>query len=187
LRARIAKEPGLRVPGALDGFELAVRAVLGQQVSVRAATTFAGRIARAFGEPIATPHSVLTQLSPSCERIADASVEQLTAHGITRARAATLRALAAACADGRLQLEPGADVDAVIEALDELPGIGPWTAHYVAMRALGAADAFPEGDLGLRKALDGISAKELQLRAERWRPYRAYAALHLWNGLSGGG
>jgi AraC family transcriptional regulator of adaptative response / DNA-3-methyladenine glycosylase II len=187
LRARVARMPGLRVPGALDGFELAMRAVLGQQVSVRAATTFAGRIARAFGEPIATPHAVLAQLSPAPERIANASVEQLTAHGITRARAQTLRVLAQACVDGRLRLEPGVDADAVATALQALPGIGPWTAQYVAMRALGAADAFPEGDLGLRRALGDVAAKELRERAEKWRPYRAYAALHLWHGLQAGG
>ena len=187
LRARVARMPGLRVPGALDGFELAVRAVLGQQVSVRAATTFACRIARAFGEPIATPHAVLAQLSPAPERIAGASVEQLTAHGITRARAQTLRALAQACVDGRLRLEPGVDAGAAATALQALPGIGPWTAQYVAMRALGAADAFPEGDLGLRRALGDVAAKELRERAEKWRPYRAYAALHLWHGLQAGG
>lgn len=150
----VRKRPGLRVPGAWDPFELAVRAVLGQQVTVRGATTLAGRLVEACGGRI-EPRS-----------LAEAD---LSAVGLTRGRASTLLALSAAVADG---------LD--LREIDDVPGIGPWTTAYVAMRALGDADAFPAGDLGVRRALGGATEREVRRRAERWRPYRAYAAMHLW-------
>ncbi len=180
LRARTAQRPGLRVPGAFDGFELLVRAILGQQVSVAAATTFAARLAERFGEETETPHSALSRLTPSAERIADARLDALSAIGITRPRAESLRHAARACADQSLDLAPGADPERTREALLALPGVGPWTAEYVLMRALAWPDAFPHGDLGLRRALRVDDARAVLARAEAWRPWRAYGALHLW-------
>lgn len=179
----VARLPGLRVPGAFSGFELAVRAVLGQQVSVRGATTLAGRLAEAFGEPIETPLGCLSRLSPAAERIAAASREELCRAGITSARADCLHALARAVADGELRLSPTPAAEAVVGRLLELPGIGEWTAQYIALRALRWPDAFPGGDLGIRKALNIRTAREAITAAEAWRPWRAYAAMHLWNSL----
>ena len=174
-------EPGLRVPGAFDGFELAVRAVLGQQVSVRAATTLAGRFAEAFGESVETPFPALTRLGPSPSRVADARLDELTGPGLVGARAESVRALARAVCDKTVSLEPGHDPEASLDRLMAIPGIGPWTAHYIAMRGLRWPDAFPHGDLGLRKALAGRTPREVLELAEAWRPWRAYAAMHLWN------
>ncbi len=178
-----AQRPGLRVPGAFDGFEMAARAILGQQVSVRAATTLAGRLAAAFGEPTATPFPALTHLSPTADRIAEAKVEELTALGIMPARANSLLALARAVADGQIRLEPGPDVESKMSALKLLPGIGEWTAQYVAMRALAWPDAFPHTDLGIVTALGVKKPREVLARADAWRPWRAYAAMHLWKSL----
>jgi AraC family transcriptional regulator of adaptative response / DNA-3-methyladenine glycosylase II len=182
----VAARPGLRVPGTLDGFELALRAVLGQQVSVKAATTLFRRFVERFGEPIATPFEALTRLTPRAEDVAEASPRQLITLGLTRARAATVHHLARAVAEGTLKLEPSADSAAVVAAMQELPGIGPWTAQYVAMRALADPDAMPHADLGLLRALGVRRGAELEQAAQRWRPYRAYAALQLWHGGSGG-
>jgi AraC family transcriptional regulator of adaptative response / DNA-3-methyladenine glycosylase II len=175
--------PGIRVPGALDGFELAVRAILGQQVSVRGATTLAGRLVAQFGAklpddclPPVSDGPVPTHEFPSPELLADADVASI---GLPGARAAAIRALAREVARGGLRLEPAADPDAAREALLALPGVGEWTAAYVAMRALREPDAFPAGDLGLRRAL-GVAAGELARRSEAWRPWRAYAAMLLW-------
>jgi AraC family transcriptional regulator of adaptative response / DNA-3-methyladenine glycosylase II len=184
LRQAVAGSPGLRVPGAFDGFELAVRAVLGQQVSVRAASTLAARFAQAFGEPIETPFTAISRLSPSPGRIADARLGELTVLGLVSARAECLRALARAVCDNRLSLESGTDAETGIERLTALAGIGPWTAHYIAMRAMRWPDAFPHSDLGLRRALQGRSPREILKLADQWRPWRAYAAMHLWNGKS---
>jgi AraC family transcriptional regulator of adaptative response / DNA-3-methyladenine glycosylase II len=184
LGGTIPSNPGLRVPGSFDGFELAVRAVLGQQVSVRAATTLAGRFAEFFGEPIETPFPGLTRVSPTPARIADARLDELTALGLVTARAESVRALARAVGDKAVSLEPGPDPLACTERLMALPGIGPWTAHYIAMRGLRWPDAFPHSDLGLRKALGGRSPREILELAEAWRPWRAYAAMHLWNPAS---
>jgi len=186
LRRLVAKRPGLRVPGAFDGFEVAVRAVLGQQVSVAAATTFAGRLAATFGDPLAADDPALRVLFPSASRLARASVAELASIGLTRARAESLAALARAVDAGELRLDSRGDPGIATEALLKLPGIGPWTASYVGMRALGAPDSFPEGDLALRRALGDVTAREAVARAEAWRPWRAYAALHLWTSLSGG-
>ncbi len=181
---RLRAVPGLRVPGCIDGFELAVRAILGQRVSVPAATTLAGRLASTFGEPVPTPHSVLVRLSPRPETLAEAEVESLVALGIAAPRARAIRALAQAVVDRRLSLEPGSDPEVAIERLKALPGIGDWTAHYIAMRALRWPDAFPAADLGLLRAAGLKTASELARAAESWRPWRAYAALILWNSLS---
>jgi len=181
----VARRPGLRVPGCLDGFELALRTVLGQQVSVRGATTLAGRLVRLLGEPLRIPHGTITHLPVTAARLADATVEQVARIGLPRARAAALVSLARAVAEGALpELEHDAtahDVDASVRRLRALPGIGAWTASYVAMRAMRWADAFPETDLVLRRAMGGITARALRAHAERWRPWRAYAAQHLWS------
>ena len=174
---------GLRVPGAFDGFELGVRAILGQQVSVRGASTLAGRIAQRFGDPFDSPCPGLTHSFPSVATLAATSEDALAQVGLPRARAATLRAFAVAVNNRALLLEPGVDVEETLEALQRVPGIGDWTAQYVAMRALGWPDAFPSSDLGLRKALGGMGPKEILSRAEGWRPWRAYAAMQLWHSL----
>ena len=171
---------GLRVPGAWDGFELAVRAVLGQQVSVAGATTLSGRLVARFGVVVGAGDA-LTHLFPTPAALAEADVAAI---GLPAARATAIRALARAVASGSLDLGGARELDATLAALVALPGFGPWTASYVAMRAARDPDAFPEGDLGLRKALavSGVlpSARELAAHAERWRPFRAYAAMALW-------
>ena len=181
LRDSLARRPGLRVPGAFDGFELAVRAILGQQVTVRSATTLAGRFATHYGEPIQTPHPELTRLSPAATRVAAATPEEIASLGIVRARAATISALAEEMATGRLRLEPAAPPKATIEQLVSLSGIGAWTAHYIALRALRWPDAFPKEDVALRNALGGVTATEAESLSEGWRPWRSYATLHLWH------
>ncbi|MDG3004931.1 DNA-3-methyladenine glycosylase 2 family protein [Paludisphaera mucosa] len=181
LGEEVRSNPGLRVPGAFDGFELAVRAVLGQQVSVRGATTLAGRLAAAFGEPVETPVPQLSRLSPSPARVADARLDELTGLGLVAARAECVRALARAVCDRAVSLDAGPDPAAGLERLTAIPGVGPWTAHYIAMRGWRWPDAFPHTDLGLRKALGGRPAGEVLAMAEAWRPWRAYAAMHLWN------
>lgn len=176
----IAERPGLRVPGGWDGFEIAVRAVLGQQVSVAGATTLAGRLLRAFGMPCEGQDDGFDRLFPAPAALRDAPLESI---GLPRARAATLRALAAAVADGVVDFSAGQRLDEFVAHLCALPGIGPWTAHYVAMRALGHPDAFPAGDLILRQVLGAgtaISERECEARSQAWRPWRAYAVLHLW-------
>ncbi len=175
--------PGLRVPGAFDGFETAVRAILGQQVSVRAAATLAGRFATAFGEPIQTPHAALTRLPPTAQRIAAAEASDIMALGITRARAHSILSLARAVSKGAFSLEPGPDVEETIAGLKTLPGIGDWTAQYIAMRALCWPDAFPAADLGIYKALGETNPKRVLALAEAWRPWRSYAVMHLWKSL----
>ncbi|HEV7992790.1 MAG TPA: AlkA N-terminal domain-containing protein [Gemmatimonadaceae bacterium] len=184
----VATRPGLRVAGAADPFDLALRAVLGQQVTVRGATTLAGRVAALTAERLAaaTPHG-LTHLPASAERLARLTAESLQAIGLTRARAECIVVLARAVTDGTLPELAGAgecaDPLSFIRRFVALPGIGPWTAEYVAMRALRWADAFPAGDLGLRKAMGGISEARLRQVSESWRPLRAYAAQHLWASL----
>lgn len=175
--------PGLRVPGAFDGFELGIRAILGQQVSVKGASTLAGRLADRFGAPLDTPHPGLTRTFPIAASLASRSEEALAQLGVPAARAATLRAFALAVSRHTLRLEPGVEVESALEALRQVPGIGAWTAHYIAMRALGWPDAFPHSDLGLRKALGGLGPKEILVRAGAWRPWRAYAAMQLWHSL----
>ena len=185
LAAVVRRLPGLRVAGAFDGFELAVRAVLGQQVSVRGATTLAGRWAAAFGTPIATtPHAALTVLPPSAARMCSVAADEIASLGVVGARARCLVALAHAAAERRIVLGLAADVEEQIERLTALPGIGPWTAQYIAMRALRWPDAFPAEDLMVLRAA-GLGKKELRARAESWRPWRAYATHYLWQSLGG--
>lgn len=179
LVARIEAAPGLRVPGCWNGFELTVRAILGQQVSVKAATTLAGRIAKTFGQPFSSADS-LSYLFPAPEILADA---KLAAIGLPKARAETISALARAVCDGHLSFERILDTGAFLTRLYEIPGIGKWTAQYVAMRALREPDAFPCGDLGLLRAPALATPRELERRAEAWRPWRAYAAMYLWNSV----
>jgi AraC family transcriptional regulator, regulatory protein of adaptative response / DNA-3-methyladenine glycosylase II len=178
----VRRIPGLRVAGAFDGFELAVRAILGQQVSVKSATTLAGRWAQAFGAPIATPYPELNRLSPSAQQMACVSIDEICALGIVGARGRCLSLLAAAVLEKQVVLAFAPNVEDQIEALMRLPGIGPWTAQYIAMRALHWPDAFPSGDLMLLRAANSTQ-KQLQGLAEAWRPWRAYATHYLWQSL----
>jgi AraC family transcriptional regulator of adaptative response / DNA-3-methyladenine glycosylase II len=175
--------PGLRVPGAFHGFELAVRAILGQQISVRAATTLAGRLAEAYGQPIETPFDQLSRLPITAARLAALRTTSLAKLGMRGAVAAAIRSLAVEVSRERICLEPGCDPQATIAALVDCPGIGPWTAQYIAMRALRWPDAFPDGDLGLLKASGEPTARALRTAAESWHPWRAYAAMYLWETL----
>jgi AraC family transcriptional regulator of adaptative response / DNA-3-methyladenine glycosylase II len=177
----VSRNPGLRVPGAFDGFELAVRAILGQQITVKAATTLAGRFAEAFGDQIQTPHPALSRLSPTAERVAAADVQEVASLGIIQTRARSIIALAEEVATGRLALEADSPPDATLKQLVALPGIGPWTAQYIAMRALRWPDAFPKEDIALRKSLGNVTAAEAEAKSQSWRPWRSYATLHLWN------
>lgn len=174
---------GLRVPGAWDRFEMGVRVILGQQVSVAGATTTAGKLVRQFGEPLAGPEGEPPGWRfPSPERLAEADV--IGAGLVPRQRAEAVQAFARAVADGALPLDTWPSLDDLIDALQALPGIGPWTAHTIALRAFGEPDAFPAGDLGLRQALGGLSEAEIRARAEDWRPWRGYATVLLWETLS---
>lgn len=186
LAKAIKKRPGLRVPGGWDGFELAVRAVLGQQVSVAGATTLARRLVDAYGEPCKGGLPGLDRVFPRPERLVGAPLELL---GLPKSRATTLRSLARAVADGRMDFGAGQRLDDFVERFTALPGIGPWTAQYVAMRALSQPDAFPAGDLVLQQVIGGatsgdgerLSERATAARAEAWRPWRAYAVLQLWH------
>jgi AraC family transcriptional regulator of adaptative response / DNA-3-methyladenine glycosylase II len=174
---------GLRLPGAADGFELAVRAILGQQVSVVAATRIAARLADAFGEDIDTPVAGLNKLFPTPEALAALDPPKVATTGIISARARAIVALAKEVAAERIHLEPSADVTATLAALEALPGVGPWTAQYIAMRALAWPDAFPHPDVALIKAMKASSPREALAASESWRPWRAYAVMHLWKSL----
>jgi AraC family transcriptional regulator of adaptative response / DNA-3-methyladenine glycosylase II len=160
-----------------------MRAILGQQVSVRGASTLAGRFAERFGEPIETPLACLNRVTPTPESLSFARSATVAGLGLPGARAECLRNLARVVARGEIDLEPGIDPTATVAKLRELPGIGPWTAEYIAMRALRWPDAFPTGDLGLMKASRLKSARALESASERWRPWRAYAAMYLWESL----
>ncbi|MBV9292148.1 MAG: DNA-3-methyladenine glycosylase 2 family protein [Frankiales bacterium] len=174
LATAVQRVPGIRVPGSVDGFELAVRAVLGQQVSVRAARTFAARLVERCGKPLTRPRGSLTHAFPTADAVADADLDGI---GLTGGRIRTLRALATAVALGDLVIDPIADRAETRQRLLALPGIGPWTVEYVAMRALGDPDAFPATDLVLRRALGDADVR----RTDSWRPWRSYAAMHLWH------
>ncbi|MBI1798133.1 MAG: DNA-3-methyladenine glycosylase 2 family protein [Candidatus Eisenbacteria bacterium] len=211
LRRALEGRRDLRVPGAWDPFELAVRAILGQQISVRGAATIAGRLVQRLGAPLDRPEGAVTHVFPTAARVANAN---LTTIGIPHSRAAALRALARAVADGSLAFERLGSLESAVERLTALPGIGEWTAHYIAMRALGEPDAFPAADLGLAHALSDVDAREARLastggkatpiasagarrtsreheraspgavlaRARAWQPWRAYAVIALWTG-----
>ena len=176
LGPRVHAEPGIRVPGCWNGFELAVRAILGQQVTVRGATSLAGRLVSAFGKRFDGPQG-LTHLFPSAEVLAKSKLEGV---GLTGARAETVRGLAHAVACGKIKFEGVVDCEDFLRRLCEIPGIGAWTAQYVAMRALGEPDAFPSSDLGLLRALSLNIPRELERLSDPWRPWRAYAAMYLW-------
>jgi AraC family transcriptional regulator of adaptative response / DNA-3-methyladenine glycosylase II len=174
----VRARPGLRIPGAWDPFETCVRAILGQQVSVRAATTFAGRLVEAFGAPSPAPVEGLTRMFPKPEQLASAALEKI---GLTRARAESIRCVARSAHVLRQRPE---SLEALVDRLRTLPGVGPWTAHYLAMRAFGEVDAFPSGDLVLRKAARAMLPASLEEKSTAWRPWRAYAAMHLWSSSS---
>ena len=180
LRPVVSAAPGLRVPGAFDGFELAVRAILGQQVSVKAATTLAGRLAALFGEKIDEPAGGLTHYFPTAEVLAEAPVAQI---GLPARRAATVSTLATAVAAGDIVLDGTADIDETRSRLLALPGFGPWTVSYISMRALRDPDSFLPSDLGIRHALAQLNIDPKDKRDERWKPWRSYATLYLWASL----
>ena len=184
----VAARPGLRVPGAWDGLELAIRAVLGQQITVVAAIRLAGKLVAQYGQTLQTPHAGITHLFPTPEVLAAADLATL---GMPKARGRTLSGVAQALLDDPQLFEPKASLQDGVARLVALPGIGEWTAQYIAMRQLREADAFASGDIGLINALAAleggpVSARQLLARAEAWRPLRAYAAQHLWTSLSRG-
>ncbi|NUS60164.1 MAG: DNA-3-methyladenine glycosylase 2 family protein [Lysobacter sp.] len=186
MRPALARKPGLRLPSGWDGFEIAVRAIIGQQVSVAAARTVATRVAQRYGTTLETPLAEgLLHVFPTPDALADADLESA---GLTRARAGTIRTVARALLDGAVDFAPERTLEDFVERWVALPGIGPWTAHYIAMRALSHPDAFPAEDLVLQKMLpnDGtrLTARALRERAEAWRPWRAYAVIHLWHEAS---
>lgn len=195
LQGLIRKSPGMRVPGAWDGFELMIRAILGQQISVKAATTLAGRIADQYGERLSLSDEAgdvgLRRIFPSADRLRHARFSNI---GLVRSRAETIRRVAAAAADGELNFDVTQEPEDFCRSLTSIKGVGDWTAQYVAMRVLKNPDAFPSSDLGLLKAVDLIGNQtgrttpaELLRRAESWRPWRAYAALLLWSSLANSG
>jgi AraC family transcriptional regulator, regulatory protein of adaptative response / DNA-3-methyladenine glycosylase II len=184
--ARLARavraNPGLRVPGAFNGFEMGLRAILGQQVTVKAATTIAGRLVESFGRPIVTPMPELRRLTLVPAQLAGASVDEIARHGILASRARSIIALAKAHESGELSLDGEARHNPAesIRRLAELPGIGLWTAHYLAMRAMRWPDAFPKEDIAVRNTLGGVTAQEAEALSQPWRPWRSYAVMHLW-------
>jgi AraC family transcriptional regulator of adaptative response / DNA-3-methyladenine glycosylase II len=184
LGALVRAAPGRRVPGHVDAHELAVRAVLGQQVSIRGASTLAGRLVTDYGERLARPLGTVTHVFPSAQALASADPERL---GMPRARGRALNGLVTALASGELVLDAGVARDDARRQLLALSGIGPWTSEYIAMRALRDPDAYLPGDLGVRRALEGLGhdgqPAAAEAVAERWRPYRAYAVQHLWASL----
>jgi AraC family transcriptional regulator, regulatory protein of adaptative response / DNA-3-methyladenine glycosylase II len=192
LRAAVHKRPRLRVPGSWDPFETSIRIMLGQQVSVAGATTLAGRLVEAFGSRVPGLRPMgLSHAFPPAARIAEASLARLRAVGMPEARALAIRTFARAYADERIRLDAGATLDEVVGPLASLPGVGPWTAHMIAMQAAAQPDAFPAGDLGLRRAAGLATAggatlgtAVLESMADAWRPYRALAAMCLWTTLT---
>ncbi len=178
--------PGVRVPGCFDGFEMAVRAILGQQITVKAAHTLAGRLAAQLGTPVETPFAELNRVFPDPATVCRLS-EPIEGHfgplGVIGARARSILALARAVECGDIELSPLADAEETMQRLRLLPGIGPWTAHYIALRALGWPDAFPHTDYGVKKALPGYSEKQILELSGDWRPWRSYATFSLWHSL----
>jgi AraC family transcriptional regulator, regulatory protein of adaptative response / DNA-3-methyladenine glycosylase II len=178
----VKANPGRRVPGCWNGFELGVRAILGQQVAVRGATTLAGRLANKFGQPLALSNG-LTHIFPQPQALAEADVASI---GIPQARARTIREFARFVVLQKVSFEGMVHAETLLQKLCSIPGFGAWTAQYVAMRALGDPDAFPSGDLGLLRGLGLKNVRELERRAEVWRPWRAYAAMYIWSRSAGG-
>ncbi len=186
LRKAVRARPGIRVLGAFDGFELGVRAILGQQVSVRAATTVSGRFASRFGRQSSNQGQGPALFFPNASQIAELKASEVQSLGMPSARAKTVIAFARALDGGFVDFTDGEDAEAVVRKLQDVPGIGAWTAEYIAMRALKWPNAFPAGDLALRKALRVKSAKQAASHARKWEPWRAYGAMHLWTMLSHG-
>lgn len=185
LAGSIARNPGLRVPGAFDGFEMAVRSILGQQITVKAATTLSSRFASAFGERINNSSDpALSRITPQPGMIAALDEGDIARLGIISARARSIIHIARAFSTGQVKLEPGMDPEATMAGLLRLPGIGPWTAQYLVMRGLNYRDAFPKEDIALQKAMGRITARQAELLSQPWRPYRSYAVLHLWRTLA---
>lgn len=178
--------PGLRVPNGLDGFEIAARVILGQQITVAAARTITGRLVDRFGKALETPFAELHRLFPSAQAIAEADPEVIGKLGIVRQRVKALQALAAEVHAGRIELHRGAPLQATMAALNELPGIGDWTVQLIALRALAWPDAFPATDIGILNALKTRDVKAVQALAETWRPWRGYAVMRLWQSLETG-
>jgi len=176
-------QPGMRLPGTLDGFETAVRVILGQQVTVRAARTLVQRLVNRLGTPIVTPYPALTHLFPDAATLAAADPSVIGQLGIVRQRVGALQALARAVAEGRLALHRGAPLEPTLALLRSLPGVGEWTAQVIAMRALAWPDAWPASDVGLMNALGTRDPKQVMALAEAWRPWRAYAVMRLWHHL----
>jgi AraC family transcriptional regulator of adaptative response / DNA-3-methyladenine glycosylase II len=186
LKPWVEANPGQRVPGAFDGFEMTMRAILGQQVTVKAATTLSCRFAEAFGAPVITPIEGLTRLSPRPERIAAATIDDIARLGIISSRAKSMIAVAQKVSSGELSLEAGIKPETVVAQLTTIPGIGPWTAHYIAMRALRWPDAFPKEDIAVLNNLSRdlpkrLTPKQAEAASQNWRPWRAYAVMHIWN------
>lgn len=182
----VAARPGLRVPGTWDGLELAIRAVLGQQITVVAAIKLAGKLVAQYGTPLVTPHAGVTHVFPAAEVLAAADLASL---GMPKSRGRTLSGVAQALLDDPHIFQPKASLKESVAWLVALPGIGDWTAQYIAMRQMREQDAFASGDIGLINALAAleggpVSPRQLLARAEAWRPLRAYAAQHLWTSLS---
>jgi AraC family transcriptional regulator of adaptative response / DNA-3-methyladenine glycosylase II len=182
----ITRRPGLRLPGGWDGFEIAVRAILGQQISVAAARTLATRIVQRWGEPLPlSPMTGLERLFPTPAALAQADLREI---GLTTTRATTVCGMAQALLDGQVDFRAEQSLDEFVARWIALPGIGEWTAHYIAMRALSDPDAFPAADLILRRKATNdaaaLSTKALTQRADAWRPWRAYAVIHLWRSAS---
>lgn len=180
LSSWVSKSPGLRVPGAFDPFEMAVRAILGQQITVKAATTLAGRFATTFGKPIKTPFPELSRLTPEATDISAANRDDIASLGIIGKRADTILAISRAFASAQIDLYSGISPETVIPRLLEIPGIGKWTAQYIAMRALRWPDAFPKEDIAIRNNLGGMTATEAEAMSLPWCPWRSYAVMHIW-------
>jgi AraC family transcriptional regulator of adaptative response / DNA-3-methyladenine glycosylase II len=181
----VSARPGVRIPGSVDGSEIAVRAIVGQQVSVAGARSLASQLVAKLGKPLTTSDGSLTHHFPEPGAVAEANPSSL---GLPAARGRALVSLARAVDDGTLVLDPGADREAATRGLLDQPGIGPWTAGYVAMRVLGDPDVFLEGDAGTRRACGRLglptAARQLTAHSERWRPWRSYALQHLWASLA---
>jgi AraC family transcriptional regulator of adaptative response / DNA-3-methyladenine glycosylase II len=181
--AGLPGQPGTRVANGVDGFETAVRVILGQQVTVAAARTLATRLVERLGEPIDTPWPALHRLFPSPSALAGADPEVIGKLGIVRQRVRALQALASAVHEGRIALHRGAPLAPTLDALRALPGVGEWTVQLIAMRALAWPDAFPCTDVGVLNALRTRDTAAVQMQAEAWRPWRAYAVMRLWQTL----
>lgn len=182
LGALVRRTPGMRVPGAFSGFEIGLRAIIGQQVTVMSATTIACRFVEALGESCITPYPELNRLTPEAARVVKASVDDIAKLGIVSVRSKSIIALAQAEVSGEIPLDSGVhqNPEQTIKRLTALPGIGQWTAHYIAMRALRWPDAFPQEDTGVRNNLGGVSGKQAAEMSQAWRPWRSYAVLHIW-------